>query len=239
VDIKKPWNNPEGIFVVPFQGHKFQGNVYSGIDIRMTADPRDINQDRLALHKHKNKEKNHQYVLTMPAVAATHWMDREDYHEDEEVESIATGYQATMVSYLGKRKGKETEAEKEQKKKRFLLEIKDENGKPMQLSDMPFIKAPKKARKGPAPDPMMIQRHYMSTYYPTGNTEKNEKGVVKPVVNVASVLSWRLADMDLEQPITQTKEEANHGLDKVDAVLAARKKRMEAKAAKAKEESGG
>lgn len=200
----------------------------------MTADPRDINQDRLALHKYKNKEKNNQFVLTMPAVAATHWMDRDDYEEDETVDAIGTGYQTTMVSYLGKRKGRETEAEKEQKKKRFLLDIKDENGKSMYLSDLPFIKTPKKARTGPPPDPMMIQRHYMSTYYPTGNKEANGE----PVINVAAILSWRLVDMDSEQPIKQTEEEGNHGQDEVDAALAARKKRMEAKAAKAKQESG-
>jgi hypothetical protein len=239
LDIQKPWTNPEGIFVVPFTRHEFEGNVYSGIDIRITADPRDINADRLALHKYKDKPKgHHQFVLTMPAIPATHWIDREDFAEDEEVEAIEKGYQATMVAYLGKRKGRETEKEKEQKKKKFLLDIKDENGKPMLLSDTPFVKEPKKKKAGPKPDPMMVQRHYMSTIFFTGNTVGGEA-----VTNMSTVLSWRLVDMESEVPITQAEDEENEGQDEIDSVLEARMKRRqaaaEAKAAEAKAKQGG
>lgn len=214
--------------MVQFTRHEFEGNTYNGIDIRITGDPRDINADRIALHKYKdNPDGHHQFVLSMPAIPATHWMEQEDWVEDEKVEAISQGYEASMVAYLGETKGKETEEERQQKIKKFLLDIKDENGKPLKLLDTPFVRPAKRAKTtAPKPDPNMIQRHYLSTVYDTGNRVEGEQ-----VINMSAVLSWRLVDMDSEVPIKQAEGEENEGQHEVNSALAARLKRKKAAAA--------
>lgn len=214
-----------------FQAHEHNGNLYSGIDIRVSADPRDINQDRVSLSRYKDtKPWCHQYVLTLPAVVGTHWLDREDYDEDEECEAIKKGYKITMVSYLGKRKNNETEEEKEQKKKRFLLNVMDADGNPMKLSDKPFVPDPLPKGEKPATDVMLVRPNYLSTYYETGNKVDGEA-----VENIASVVSWRFCDMGSAQPIAQTDDDVAVGAARVNEKLEARKKKKAA-ARKAKQE---
>lgn len=228
LDINEPWKNPEGIFVVRFDGFKYEGNLYKGIDIRIAGDPRDVNADRLELKKYKdNQGKGYRFVLTTPAIPATLWMDREDYEEDldDDVhEVINLGYKTALVSYLGKRKGAETEQEKEQKKKKFLLHIKDDNGQPLELSDAPFRK--------PNMDPEMVQRHYFTTLYPTGNTIAG-----RAQNNMSAVVSWRFVDMTPGsfKPMNQTEKVEDEGRSEMDKKLAERARKRAAKAAKVEE----
>jgi len=229
LDINEPWKNPEGIFVVRFEGFKYDGNLYKGIDIRIAADPRDVNADRLELKKYKdNQGKGYRFVLTLPAIPATIWMDREDYEDDlnDDVHNVINlGYKTALVSYLGKRKGAETEQEKEQKKKKFLLHIKGDDGTPIELSDLPFRRV--------NTDPETVQRHYFTTLYPTGNKIND-----KDQNNMSAVVSWRLVDMTPGsfKPMNQAEKVEDEGRSEMDKKLAERAKK---RAARTKTEGNG
>ena len=92
LDVDCPWTNHEDIMVTKFFAHKHSGYMYDGYEIKVTGDPRDINEDRFQLEVIGSKEGTNKFLYTKPAVPASLWLD-EPANDDDASEEIQTGNQ--------------------------------------------------------------------------------------------------------------------------------------------------
>ena len=191
--------------------------MYDGIDIRVTGDPRDVGKDRFVLEA-KGRKPTNSFVLSKPAISATHWMDREDYEDEDTPEEVKVGYKITMKSYR--------DAPEEQKKRKYDLIVPDrDDGRAPALTDTPFVPNNKKT------DTLVIHAAHQVALYDTGNTVPDDYEEDQEIVleNIATTLSWRLIDLNSERPIDD--DEGERGQSEIQKKLAAKRRRHRAAAA--------
>jgi hypothetical protein len=221
VNIDEPWKNSEDVFVTKFYGYKHKGNRYDGIDIRITGDPRDINEDRFSMVAAEAKPTD-KFIFTKPAIPATHWMDREEYAELHKEEPQGHLFEDGVKEQLKLYK----KAPEEEKKRKFDLIIVKKGGIPadMKLTDKMFVP------KNEEFDAFKVYAHHQIADYDTGQTYIDES--TSDEVNVegtATTLSWKLCDENTKREIDDEEGGKPKGKE---ALQKARAKKMAARKSK-------
>ena len=119
--------------VTKFFAHKHSGYMYDGYEIKVTGDPRDINEDRFQLEVIGSKEGTNKFLYTKPAVPASLWLD-EPANDDDASEEIQTGNQISIQRYR--------DLDEDLKKRKYEISMvasENDSSKRMKLTDKPFL----------------------------------------------------------------------------------------------------
>jgi hypothetical protein len=97
IDTNK-WAQGEGITVAKFSGKEFRGKQYSGVEISMTADPRDVMDELYKLEAVGEKPAS-KFILTKPLVEAPHWRNKKVYERQVDCEAVKKGHAIAATAY--------------------------------------------------------------------------------------------------------------------------------------------
>lgn len=193
MDPNKPWDLKEDLLVCPFESFKHGIYMYSGVELRITGDPRDVAQDRFKLEVADRKPSYH-LLLTKPALPATHHEDRVAVCNDADTpECSKDGYKVAMQSYA--------DADEKDKKKVFDVFFPPK----MKLTDVPFVPT------GEEVDDKEIASELTVVKYNAGFSDKDDK----PIENVSTTVVWRLVDLSTKRKLEADSAVGPKGLDKI------------------------
>jgi len=198
-----------------FTGYQYNGSEYDGLTILLQGDPRDVSADRFKLEVFNPPDRAvdnpmskpcNKFLLTMPLVPASMWMDRDELVGDETAhQAVKNGLLVTMQSVKDLPEGSN--------KKEFVIGIK--NGERMKLTDVPFIPADEPV------DSSVIKPFHPVTFYETGLDD----GPNNPIMNMGTFVSWRLCDIGSKRKMEDDAKKGPSGKAGMAAALAARRKR--------------
>ncbi len=81
-NLEVPWDQPASCFIVkPFVEFASQGSLYSGVDIQMAGEPRDVNKNIFGLRAVEGKPTN-EFTLCRPLMDACYWRDKTAFEDD-------------------------------------------------------------------------------------------------------------------------------------------------------------
>jgi hypothetical protein len=194
----------------------------------ITGDPRDISHDRFALEACAPKPTN-RFKLTKPSIPATHWMDRDEYEEEDKPDPqnkvFEDGFKEQMKIFK--------KCPEEEKKQTYdlILTQKEAGAKPMSLTDKMFIPG-----KQVYDATKVYARHLIADYEIGPTVTCPTTGQEIELEGIATVLSWKLCDENTKREIDDLDEGMPKGMT---ALQAARARKMAAKNAKKQKTTSG
>jgi hypothetical protein len=203
-NLEVPWDQPDSCFVVkPFVGFVSQGFLYSGFDIQVAGEPRDIHNNRFGLKAVEAKPTN-EFTLRRPLMDSCYWRDKKAFEEDEH-EAIKNGNGAAVTAYQ--------DILEDERYRSFTLVFPEH----MKLTDKPFVEETEWD-----PDELEVELEAKATKVKTGTVEvvpkednedmaDGEKPKTRPVQNLCTIMCWRLVDTASAKKIAVVKKKKDRG----------------------------